>query len=310
MTKSAKATCFGFVAILLWSSIIGLIKEVTTAFGAIGGSALMYSLAFLFLLLSGAWVPFKKFPKKYLLIGGLLMIFYEFCLSLSIGYSQNSRQAIEIGMVNYLWPTFTMVGTIIFHTKKTNWFIVPGVLLSMLGIVWVLGGDEGLDLQQMLNNVRQNPLSYGLAFIGAMLWSGYCVATLKFAQGINGVMLFFMLVALVLWGKYFFLDDAPVMHFTIPSVIYLLITAAIMGFSYAAWNIGIMGGNVTLLTVASYFIPVFSSALSSVLLATVLGLSFWQGALMVCVGAVLCWISTIQRKPKGPNAIHQKIALK
>ncbi len=32
-----------------------------------------------------------------------------------------------------------------------------------------------------------------------------------------------------------------------------------MGFGYAAWNVGILHGNVTLLAGASYFIPVLSA---------------------------------------------------
>ncbi|WP_347220156.1 aromatic amino acid DMT transporter YddG [Chryseobacterium sp.] len=298
MTQQTKATAIGFSAILLWSSIVGLIKEVSHSFGATAGAALIYTVASVFLLFSMKWIPLSKFPKKYLIYGGLLMVSYELCLALSIGYSTNSRQAIEVGMVNYLWPTFTMVATIIFTHKKTNWLIVPGIILSMLGIVWVLGGEQGLSISQMLANIKTNPLSYGLAFIGALLWAAYCVVTVRIANGINGITLFFMMVAVALWIKYLFIGDAGNMQISLSSIIYLLLAACAMGFGYAAWNIGILEGNVTVLTGASYFIPVLSSALSSVLLSTTLGLSFWQGALMVCAGSILCWLATRDRKIK------------
>lgn len=220
------------------------------------------------------------------------MVCYEVCLALSLGYSQNSRQAIEVGMVNYLWPTFTMIATIIFHTKKANWLIFPGVVLSMIGIIWVLGGDEGFNVSQMLNNINSNPLSYLLAFVGACLWAGYCVVTIKISKGINGITLFFALVAIVLWLKYLILGENHTMNFSFESIVYLILAAIAMGFGYAAWNVGIIRGNVTVLTGASYFIPVFSSALSSILLSTTLGLSFWQGSLLVCIGSVLCWLSS------------------
>ncbi|MDR2238568.1 MAG: aromatic amino acid DMT transporter YddG [Chryseobacterium sp.] len=303
MNKTTKATLIGFCAIILWSSIVGLIKEVSHSFGPVGGSALMYSVASVFLIFTVGWVPLKKFPKQYLIWGGILMVAYEVCLALSIGYSQSSRQAIEIGMVNYLWPTFTMVSTVIFHTKKANWLIFPGVVLSMLGIVWVLGGEEGLSISQMLLNIQSNPLSYGLAFLGACLWSAYCVVTMKIAKGTNGITLFFMMVALVLWIKYLVFGEVHQMDFNVSSIIYLILASVAMGFGYAAWNVGIIGGNVTLLTGASYFIPVLSSALSSVLLSTALGLSFWQGALMVCIGSVLCWLSAKNLKKKKQEAV-------
>lgn len=295
MTQQTKATATGFCAILLWSSIVGLIKEVSHSFGATVGAALIYTVASIVLILTMKWVPLSKFPKKYLIYGGLLMVSYELCLALSIGYSTNSRQAIEVGMVNYLWPTFTMVAAILFAGKKANWLIVPGIILSMLGIVWVLGGEQGLDIAQMFANIKTNPLSYGLAFIGALLWSAYCVVTVRIANGINGITLFFIMVAAALWIKYLIIGDAADIKITLSSMLYLLLAACAMGFGYAAWNIGILGGNVTILTGASYFIPVLSSALSSVLLSASLGLSFWQGALMVCAGSVLCWLATKER---------------
>lgn len=292
MTKSSKATLIGFGAVILWSSIVGLIKEVTHSFGPLFGSALMYSIAFLFLFATIGWVPLKKFPRTYLICGGLLMVSYELCLSLSIAFSQNSKQAIEIGMVNYLWPSFTLVSTILFTDRKSNWLIVPGILISMFGIVWVLGGDAGFSPSQMLHNISINPLSYGLAFVGACLWSAYCVATIKISKGTNGITLFFMLTAILLWAKFLITSENTIPIVTLSSVLYLVLAAAAMGFGYAAWNIGIIDGNVTILTGASYLIPIFSSALSSALLATALGFSFWQGSSMVCAGSLLCWLST------------------
>lgn len=296
MTKQTKATAIGFCAILLWSSIVGLIKEVSHSFGATAGAALIYTVASIFLLFTMKWVPLSKFPKKYLIFGGLLMVSYELCLALSIGYSTNSRQAIEVGMINYLWPTFAMVGTILFTHKKANWLIVPGIILSMLGIIWVLGGEQDLDISQMTANIKTNPLSYGLAFIGALLWAAYCIVTVRIANGVNGITLFFMMVAAALWIKYLIISDTGSMVISLSSIVYLLLAACAMGFGYAAWNIGILDGNVTILTGASYFIPVLSSALSSVLLSTALGLSFWQGAVMVCAGSILCWLATRERK--------------
>ena len=297
MTKETKATAIGFCAIILWSAIVGLIKEVSHSFGATAGAAMIYTVASAFLLLTMKWIPLSKFPKKYLIFGGLLMVSYELCLALSIGYTTNSKQAIEVGMVNYLWPTFTMIATVIFTSKKANWLIFPGAIISMYGLVWVLGGDQGFNFSEMFANILVNPLSYGLAFIGAILWSAYCVVTIRTAEGINGITPFFMMVAVVLWIKYIILGNGGTeIHFSLSSIIFLILAACSMGFGYAAWNGGILRGNVTVLAGVSYFIPVISSALSSFLLATPLGISFWQGAAMVCLGSVVCWLATRQKK--------------
>jgi drug/metabolite transporter (DMT)-like permease len=291
MKNTNKATLIGLTAVLLWSSIVGLIRSVSDHLGPTGGAAMMYSVASVFLLLSVGRVKLRDFPRRYLIWGSLLFVTYELCLSLSIGYADTARQAIEVGMVNYLWPTFTIVAAILFNRQKTNLLIVPGFVLSIVGICWVLGGAQGFDLAGMLNNVRDNPLSYGLAFAGAVIWAAYCTVTARIAGGKNGVTLFFILVAVTLWIKYL-LAGGGRMVFSPDAVIYLLLAAAAMGFGYGAWNVGILHGNVTILAGASYFIPVLSAALSTLLLRAPLSLAFWQGAAMVCGGAILCWLAT------------------
>lgn len=220
---------------------------------------------------------------------------YKLCLALSIGHAGSARQAIEVGMVNYLWPTFTIVAAILFNRQRANLLIVPGFLLSIAGICRVLGGEQGFDVAGMLANVRDNPLSYGLAFAGALIWAAYCTVTARIAGGKNGVTLFFLLVSLTLWTKYL-LEGGGRMHFSGEAVAWLVLAAGAMGFGYGAWNVGILHGNVTILAGASYFIPVLSAALSSLMLRTPLSWAFWQGAAMVCGGAILCWLATRARR--------------
>lgn len=287
-----KATLIGLIAILLWSAIVGLMRGVSDSFGAVGGAALIYSVASVFLVCSVGMTKVREFSRAYLIWGSLLFVVYELCLSLSIGYARTSKQAIEVGMVNYLWPTFTMVAAILFNKQRSNALIFPGFLLSMAGICWILGGEQGLDLRGMWTNIQDNPLSYGLAFAGALIWAAYCTVTARIANGNNGVTLFFMLVALVLWAKYLLMDGGGTLDFNLRSTIYLALAACAMGFGYAAWNVGILHGNVTILAGASYFIPVLSAALAAALLRTPLPLAFWQGAAMVSAGSVLCWLAT------------------
>ena len=291
MNNTNQATITGLLAILLWSSIIGLLRSVSELLGPTGGAAMMYSVASVFLLLTVGWVSLSEFPRRYLVWGSVLFVTYELCLALSIGYAHTARQAIEVGMVNYLWPTFTIVAAIVFNRQKTNLLIVPGFLLSVAGICWVLGGEQGFDAAGMLHNVRGNPLSYGLAFAGALIWAAYCTVTARIAGGKNGVTLFFILVSASLWIKYL-AGGGGQMAFSGEAVVYLLLAAAAMGFGYGAWNVGILHGNVTVLAGASYFIPVLSAALSSMLLRTPLSSAFWQGSAMVCGGAILCWLAS------------------
>lgn len=301
MQSRSRATLIGLMAVLLWASIVGLIRGVSQSLGAVGGAAMMYSVASVLLLFTVGFSRWRDFPRRYLVWGSVLFVAYELCLSLSIGYANTSRQAIEVGMVNYLWPSFTMLCAIVFNQQKSNFLIVPGFLIAILGICLVLGGDQGLDIGGMAANVRDNPLSYGLAFSGAVIWAAYCTVTARIAQGKNGITLFFMLTALALWIKYF-TTGGGAMHFSVEAMIYLAMAASAMGFGYAAWNVGILHGNVTVLAGASYFIPVFSAALAAALLRTPLSFAFWKGASMVCAGSILCWVATRGQRVRAAPA--------
>lgn len=289
-----KATSIGLIAIVLWSAIVGLIRSVSEGLGAIGGAAMIYSLASLVLLLTLGFPKVKTFPRAYLLIGSLLFVCYELCLSLSLGFATTRTQAIEVGMVNYLWPAMTILLSTIVTRQRCSLLIIPGMLASIAGIGLVLAGDQAFSFSEIAANVASNPLSYGLAFSGAVIWAIYCVVTKKSANGSNGITLFFILTALTLWLK-FFAAPQPEMVFTLRLGVNLLLAAMAMGFGYAAWNVGILHGNVTVLATASYFIPVISAMLAAVMLNASLSVGFWQGAALVSLGSLLCWWSTAQR---------------
>ncbi len=297
-----KATLTGLIAILLWSAIVGLIKSVSEGFGPVGGAALIYSCSAVLLLFTVGFPSLRTFPRSYLIAGSVLFVCYELCLSLSLGFTHNSRQAIEVGMVNYLWPSMTIILAVIVNRLKTSLFIIPGVILAIAGICRVLGGEHGFSLTEITRNVMDNPLSYGLAFSGAVIWSVYCVVTKKIARGSNGITLFFILTALTLWIKFLWSPQPP---FVLSAQVWisLALAAMAMGFGYAAWNVGILHGNVTVLAAASYFIPIISSVLAAFILDSHLTISFWQGTAMVSLGSLVCWWST-------RNVVTKKLALK
>lgn len=286
------ATIVGFTAILFWSTNVGLMRSVSLHFGAIGGAALIYSVATIILFITIGLPKLSKVPKAYLVWGSLFFISYELCLALSIGYAQNSRQAIEVGMINYLWPTFTLIFAIIFNGAKASFkFLIPGCVLAFIGIILVISGDQGIQFAQVWANIISNPLSYFLAFAAAILWAAYCSVTVKSANGQNAVTLFFALAALVLWAKFLLLGE-PALNFTMDSTMTLIFAAGALGLGYGAWNIGILSGNMTLLAGASYLTPVLSALFAALLLSTALSFIFWQGVAMVTLGAILCWLAT------------------
>ena len=156
------ATACGLVAILLWSTASGLIRSVSEIFGPLGGAALIYSLGAILLVMFLGRPRLRSTSSFYLIVGTALFVAYEVCLSLALGYASNSNQAIELGVVNYLWPCLTVLLAIVMNGQKARWIIVPGTVLALFGIVWVVSGN-GLSLPAIIANVASNPLSYSLA---------------------------------------------------------------------------------------------------------------------------------------------------
>ena len=287
------ATACGLVAILLWSTAAGLIRSVSELFGPLGGAALIYTLGAVLLVLFLGRPRVRATSWFYLIVGSALFVAYELCLSLALGYASNRNQAIELGVVNYLWPCLTVLLAIVMNGQKARWLILPGTALALFGIVWVVSGD-GLALATLVANVSTNPLSYSLALGCAVTFALYCNVTRRYAGGQNLVMLFFTLAAAVLWLKYA-LSTEVLPAFTLNSSLQLGAAGVAMAGGYALWNLGILRGNLTLLATASYAAPVLSSAFAAVWLGAHLTAQFWQGAVLVTVGSLMCWQATRTR---------------
>ena len=294
MNTSYKYTIAGCAAILFWSMIVGLIRNVTEQLGPIGGAALIYSVGSLFLVLVIGLPKLRSFPLSYLLIGGGLFVSYEMCLSLALGMANSRNQAVEMGIINYLWPSLTVLFAVLASNKPVNKVIYPAILLSFFGVAWTLSGDKGLSISQLMDNAASNPVSYSLALTGAFLWAIYCNITKKLANGKNAITWFFIATALALWIKYAVSDEGTIVM-TSSAAADLLLAGIIMGSGYALWNIGILGGNMLLLATFSYFTPILSTFFSAWILDIELTIQFWQGVIMVTIASLLCWWFTKEK---------------
>ncbi|MCG9725361.1 aromatic amino acid DMT transporter YddG [Vibrio brasiliensis] len=292
-----KFTIAGMVAILLWSSVMGLARAVTEMLGPVGGAASIYTVASLFLVLVMGRPKLRNYSLRYVLIGGSLFVAYEICLALALAMANSRQQAIEMLVINYLWPALTVLLAVVTSGKKTNWLVYPSIALAFFGVAWSITGDQGLTVAQIAANVATNPTTYAMAFIGAFLWAIYCNLTKRIANGQNAITLFFIMTAVALWIKYAISDETG-MTLTLESGGLLLVSGIAMGSGYALWNYAIIGGNMVFLATMSYFTPVLSTVISSFILGLVLTHSFIQGVVMVTVGSLMCWWVTREKAPR------------
>lgn len=267
---------------------MGFARNVTELLGPVGGAASIYTVASVFLVLVMGVPKVKNYPPRYVVICGGLFVAYEICLALALGMANTRQQAIEMLVINYLWPALTVLLAVIVSNKKTNFLVYPSIIIAFLGVAWSITGDQSLSLAQIAANVATNPTTYAMAFVGAFLWAIYCNLTKRISGGQNGITLFFIMTAVTLWIKYA-LSNETGMTLTWEASGLLLISGVAMGSGYALWNFAILGGNMVLLATLSYFTPVLSTILSSFILGLSLTQSFLEGVVMVTIGSLMCW---------------------
>lgn len=273
---------------------MGLVRAVTEMLGPISGSASVYSVASLFLLLALGVPKIRHYSLSYLAIGGSLFVAYEICLALALAMANSRQQAVEMLVINYLWPALTVLLAVITSKKKTSILVYSSILVAFLGVAWSISGEQGLSITQIAANVATNPITYLMAFTGAFLWAIYCNLTKRIAKGQNAITVFFIMTAISLWLKYA-LSDEVMSPMTFDSLGLLLISGVAMGSGYALWNYAIIGGNMVLLATLSYFTPVLSTIISSIILGLTLTSSFVHGVIMVTIGSLMCWWVTRER---------------
>lgn len=294
MFTTHKYTLLGIAAISLWSCLVGMIRNVAEQLGAVAGAASIYSCATLFLILVMGIPRVRRFSLSYLLIGGVLFASYEVCFSLALGFANDRQQTLEMAIINYLWPSLTVLISVLTSSHKVSRWVYPALGLAFMGVAWSILGDEGLSIARLIHNIASNPLAYSLAFIGAIIWAVYCNITRRLANGQNAIALFFFFTACTLWVHYLMIG-APSVNASPKALAELAITGICMGSGYALWNNAIIRGNMLLLATLSYFTPVFSSFSAMLILGISLPLTFWQGVFMVTLGSLLCWWVTRSR---------------
>lgn len=292
--SSSRATLVGLAAILCWSTSVGLFRSVAEHLGPVGGAACTFTLSALFVTLRFGlprWQQLRSWHPAYVLGCGIIFVAYEIGLSLSLGFASNRTQTLELGMINYLWPSLTVVLATTAGLQRFSWGLVPGVLLAMFGIVLVLQGDGQFSAAGLWANVQSNPLAYGLAFAAALLWPCYSVISRLFARGANALSLFLWAVSAALWF-HFALGHEPALHMSWPAGMQLFMLGALTALGYSCWDFGIRHGNLTVMAVGSYFTPVLSALVGTVWLQVRPSWGFWQGVALVTLGSLICWYST------------------
>lgn len=278
------------MAILIWGASVGMMRSITEALGPVAGGAAVFTLSGALAWRVVGVPPLRAMHPAYLWLAGGLFVVYEICFALSLGLAHDRAQALELGMLNYLWPSLTILLAVLCRQQRGSALLLPGVALSLIGVVLVMGNGHW-SAAQLWHNVLGNPLAYAMAASAAVLWACYSLLTRLYGNGHSAVPLFLLATGVLLWGRYATSVQPPMaLHWA--SIAQVLLQGCFAAASFSCWNLGIQRGNMTLLAAASYLTPVLSVLLGSAWLGVVPSMAFWQGVVLVCAGSLLCWWST------------------
>ena len=286
-----QATLIGCTAPVFWGLSVSLVRMLSETLGIGQGLGINYLIAFVFVYLIFGLPKFALIPMKYYVFGLGSAIGTSLTFAFSLSFATTGTQAMEVGMVNYLWPSLTIFFAVLFNGQKAKWWVIIGVLLAIYGICMVLSSRILVDFIGMWDHIKSNPMAYFLALLAAIFWSAYSNFTRAWANGQNPTTIIFGL-DVILFNTVWLFGLAPVKEFNWSGFFVAVASALIMGGAYGVWTFGVQKGKISIMAIASYFTPVLSCLFASLLIGAELSNNFWIGVMVVVIGSFVCWQAT------------------
>lgn len=234
---------------------------------------------------------FRKIDKRYLFLGLPTANLSSLSICLAIFTSSGGAQTMEVEMVNYLWPSLTILFAVLIDRIGTCWWLYPGLVVAFIGIIVILSGDQGFSFSEFAVRFAENPVSYLLALTVAVTWAGYLSMSMTRAWGgTTNLTTLIFIVDTSIFGLLWLVGvgSASTAH----GIVSVLFGGIAVGMAYAAWTLGMSRGNMAVLAAASYFTPMLSCVFATFWIDAKLDFGFWSGVALVVAGSLLCWDAT------------------
>jgi drug/metabolite transporter (DMT)-like permease len=294
--EKTNATVQGIFALLFWSSTIAFSRSLAEQLGTLTASSYIFLLAgaisCAYLMTSRRRLQaILRTPLKYLFGCGTLFIIYITCIYLAVGTATSRLQVLEVGLLNYLWPSLTLVLAVPVLARKAHYTLIPGCLLGFGGIL-LASVQSGESWEAFIGNFGANWFPFVLAFVAALCWALYSNLTHRWAREAEtgAVPLFLLVSGLVLAVLRLLVTERT--EWTAQSGVELAYMAVFPTIiAYVFWDNAMRRGNMILVTSLSYLTPLLSIIISSVYLGVEAGVYLWVGCLLVIAGSLTCKMS-------------------
>ena len=287
------STALGLLAIVCWSTTFAVSRSLAEEIGVLTAGAGMclgggvLGCLYIALVERRAAAVFRL-PLAYLLGCGGLLVAYMVCLFLAIGLAASRQQTVEVGIINYLWPGLTLAFAIPILRTKVRWSFFAGLAMAAAGAALAPLRLGEYSAEALLENLHANPLPYGLALVGAVVWALYSVLSRRWGAGAEGgaVPLFMVAAGAVLAALSFAFPHPAEWTGRVAAELAFMSVFPVM-IAYAFWDRAMRRGNVTLVAALSYLTPLLSTALSVLYLRVDLGWNLWLACGLIVAGAAV-----------------------
>ncbi len=299
----------GLVAILLWSMTFGVARSLSERIGPLTAGASVYLLGGVLYLL---WLARRGTPvrqllslsRRYVWGCGFLFVLYTVVMYVAIGSAADRRQVLEIGLINYLWPTATILLSLVILNKRANLLLVPGTVLALAGEFLVITQGDSVSWSSFWAHLLSNPAAYACALVGALSWALYSTLARRWSppEGGGAVALFLPATGLALLILRLFSAESSAWSGRAVGEVVVLAVGTVLG--YGLWDLAMRKGNLLFVAACSYFTPLLSTFVSCLYLQVTPGWRLWLGCLALVVGSLLTWLSLSDRPLKSGRAIR------
>ena len=304
------STVLGVLAIVFWGSTIAVSRSLTERLGLFTAATAIYTLTGVLAAVYLAAKPkarrgLSRLPLRYWLVCGGFAVAYAVFLYVAIGLAADRAQVVEVGIVNYLWPSLTLTLSVPILGKRAGPWLYVGMAAACVGIVLAMTSGGAFSWAGFRDHVLHNPVPFLVALFAAISWASYSNLSRRWAAHTDceAMPIFLMLTAAAFAVIRCFLVEES--EWNLRVVLEVAYCATFPGLlAYLFWDIAMRKGNLTLVAALAYFTPLLSTTITCLYLHVLPGLRLWLACALVVIGATLCQKGIGERKSK-PNQEEQ-----
>ena len=284
----SRATLVGFLAVVMWALLALLTVasapvppfQLTAICFAIGGAMGLFWAA-----ASGTLQDLRSVGWKVYAFGTAGLFGYH-----ALYFSALSMApAAQAGLIAYLWPLLIVLFSGLLPGESLRKGHILGASVGFLGAGLIIGsGGTGFRTDAMAG--------YGLAFLCALTWAAYSVASRLLQQIPTSSVAVFCLATSILSLIAHILFEATRWPATFTGWAALLgLGLGPVGLAFYVWDVGVKRGYIQVLGAASYAAPLLSTLALILAGYARLGWSLMGAALLIAGGAALAAHASAQK---------------